>query len=167
MECLRGEGAPPPAVRAVVHAALHYVDAELLNALVLRRDCCSISAIKALQVTSHCTATVCTWRVTLQCCCYGRAHHVNIGVAADQACVALIRPIVTLTPNCACSFGVPNCFIDKTAGVLCAMVCMSARLVACWCQTHLACQAFCWQLHLLHSRSMPLRFVRCPMCRAV
>ena len=50
VECLRGEGAPPPAVRAVVHAALHYVDAELLNALVLRRDCCSISAIKALQV---------------------------------------------------------------------------------------------------------------------
>ena len=50
VESLRGEGAPPPAVRAVVHAALHYVDAELLNALVLRRDCCSISAIKALQV---------------------------------------------------------------------------------------------------------------------
>ena len=51
VECLRGEGAPPPAVRAVVYAALHYVDAELLNALVLRRDCCSISAIKALQVS--------------------------------------------------------------------------------------------------------------------
>ena len=50
LECLRGEGAPPPAVRAVVTAALRYVDAELLNALVLRRDCCSISAIKALQV---------------------------------------------------------------------------------------------------------------------
>lgn len=50
VECLRGEGAPPPAVRAVVFASLHYVDAELLNALVLRRDCCSISAIKALQV---------------------------------------------------------------------------------------------------------------------
>ena len=52
VECLRGEGAPPPAVRAVVFASLHYVDAELLNALVLRRDCCSISAIKALQVTA-------------------------------------------------------------------------------------------------------------------
>ena len=51
LECLRGEGAPPPAVRAVVTAALRYVDAELLNALVLRRDCCSISAIKALQVS--------------------------------------------------------------------------------------------------------------------
>ena len=51
VESLRGEGAPPPAVRAVVHAALHYVDAELLNALVLRRDCCSISAIKALQAS--------------------------------------------------------------------------------------------------------------------
>ena len=27
-----------------------YLDAELLNALVLRRDCCSVSAVKALQV---------------------------------------------------------------------------------------------------------------------
>ena len=58
VESLRGEGAPPPAVRAVVHAALHYVDAELLNALVLRRDCCSISAIKALQA-SPCAQSVC------------------------------------------------------------------------------------------------------------
>ncbi|KAK9829628.1 hypothetical protein WJX72_006968 [[Myrmecia] bisecta] len=49
LETLRGEGAPPPACRAVVYASLRYVDAELLNALVLRRDCCSISAIKALQ----------------------------------------------------------------------------------------------------------------------
>ncbi|KAK9865078.1 hypothetical protein WJX84_008101 [Apatococcus fuscideae] len=49
LETLRGEGAPPPACRAVVHAALRYVDAELLNALMLRRDCCSISAVKALQ----------------------------------------------------------------------------------------------------------------------
>ena len=50
LETLRGEGVPPPACRAVVHAALRYVDAELLNALMLRRDCCSISAIKVLQV---------------------------------------------------------------------------------------------------------------------
>ena len=50
LETLRGEGAPPPACRAVVHAALRYVDAELLNALMLRRDACSISAVKALQV---------------------------------------------------------------------------------------------------------------------
>jgi len=49
LEALRGEGAPPPACRAVVHAALRSVDAELLNALMLRRDCCSISAAKALQ----------------------------------------------------------------------------------------------------------------------
>ena len=49
LETLRGEGAPPPACRAVVHAALRYVDAELLNALMLRRDACSISAVKALQ----------------------------------------------------------------------------------------------------------------------
>ncbi|BDA45618.1 Myosin-17 [Coccomyxa sp. Obi] len=49
LETLRGEGAPPPACRAVVHAALRYVDAELLNALMLRRDACSVSAVKALQ----------------------------------------------------------------------------------------------------------------------
>lgn len=52
LETLRGEGVPPSACRAVVHAALRYVDAELLNALMLRRDCCSISAIKVLQVWS-------------------------------------------------------------------------------------------------------------------
>ena len=52
LETLRGEGAPPPACRAVVYAALRYLDAELLNALMLRRDCCSISAIKALNVSS-------------------------------------------------------------------------------------------------------------------
>ena len=52
LETLRGEGAPPPACRAVVHASLRYVDAELLNALMLRRDACSISAVKALQVSN-------------------------------------------------------------------------------------------------------------------
>ena len=54
LETLRGEGAPPPACRAVVHAALRYVDAELLNALMLRRDACSISAVKALQARQGC-----------------------------------------------------------------------------------------------------------------
>jgi len=49
IEVMRGEGAPPTAVRAVVAGALCYLDAELLNALVLRRDCCSVSAVKALQ----------------------------------------------------------------------------------------------------------------------
>lgn len=49
LETLRGEGCPPPACRAVVYAALCYVDAELLNALMLRRDTCSISAVKVLQ----------------------------------------------------------------------------------------------------------------------
>ena len=49
IEVMRGEGAPPTAVRAVVAGALAYLDAELLNALVLRRDCCSLSAVKALQ----------------------------------------------------------------------------------------------------------------------
>lgn len=50
LETLKGEGGPPPACRAVVCAALHYLDAELLNALMLRRDCCSTSAVKALKV---------------------------------------------------------------------------------------------------------------------
>lgn len=50
IEIMRGEGAPPTAVRAVVAGALTYIDAELVNALVLRRDCCSVSAVKALQV---------------------------------------------------------------------------------------------------------------------
>ena len=54
LETLRGEGAPPPACRAVVHASLRYIDAELLNALMLRRDACSISAVKALQVCFCC-----------------------------------------------------------------------------------------------------------------
>eukprot|EP00208_Stichococcus_sp_RCC1054_P002079 CAMPEP_0206143610 /NCGR_PEP_ID=MMETSP1473-20131121/21153_1 /ASSEMBLY_ACC=CAM_ASM_001109 /TAXON_ID=1461547 /ORGANISM="Stichococcus sp, Strain RCC1054" /LENGTH=1690 /DNA_ID=CAMNT_0053539093 /DNA_START=726 /DNA_END=5798 /DNA_ORIENTATION=+ len=49
IEVMRGEGAPPTAVRAVVAGGLCYLDAELLNALVLRRDCCSVSAVKALQ----------------------------------------------------------------------------------------------------------------------
>ena len=48
LETLRGEGAPPPACQAVVTAALRALDAHLLNALLLRRDCCSTSAVKAL-----------------------------------------------------------------------------------------------------------------------
>jgi len=91
VECLRGEGAPPPAVRAVVHAALHYVDAELLNALVLRRDCCSISAIKALQVRNLApTASengvhgrrvpwliACHQACMRSCACYSRDHQAS------------------------------------------------------------------------------------------
>eukprot|EP00887_Chlorella_sp_A99_P002927 scaffold24.g2927.t1 len=42
-------GVPPPAVRAVCWACLRYLDGQLLNALLLRRDCCSVSAAKALQ----------------------------------------------------------------------------------------------------------------------
>lgn len=56
LETLRGEGCPPSACRAVVHATLRFIDAELLNALMLRRDCCSISAVKALQVGSSFSA---------------------------------------------------------------------------------------------------------------
>lgn len=64
LETLRGEGAPPPACRAVVHAALRYVDAELLNALMLRRDACSISAVKALQVRLWAEASLSVFPLT-------------------------------------------------------------------------------------------------------
>lgn len=50
VETLRCEGAPPPLVKALISAALRYVDAELTNALMLRRDCCSTQSIKGLQV---------------------------------------------------------------------------------------------------------------------
>ncbi|PSC74954.1 Myosin-J heavy chain isoform A [Micractinium conductrix] len=46
---LRSEGVPAPTVRALAWGCLRYIDAELLNALLLRRDCCSLSAAKALQ----------------------------------------------------------------------------------------------------------------------
>ncbi|KAH7619484.1 hypothetical protein Ndes2526B_g06464 [Nannochloris sp. 'desiccata'] len=48
VEVLRTQGVPAAAVRAVVWATLRYIDGELLNALLLRRDCCSVSAAKAL-----------------------------------------------------------------------------------------------------------------------
>ena len=50
VEVMRGEGSPPTAVRAVVFGALCQLDAELLNQLLVRRDCCTMSAIKILQV---------------------------------------------------------------------------------------------------------------------
>ncbi len=49
VEVMRGEGSPPTAVRAVVFGALCQLDAELLNQLLVRRDCCTMSAIKILQ----------------------------------------------------------------------------------------------------------------------
>jgi myosin-5 len=48
VEVLRTQGVPAAAIRAVVWATLRYIDGELLNALLLRRDCCSVSAAKAL-----------------------------------------------------------------------------------------------------------------------
>lgn len=48
VDALKKEGVPPPAVRAVVYAALRFVDGELFNALLMRRECCSISGAKAL-----------------------------------------------------------------------------------------------------------------------
>ncbi len=50
---MRGEGSPPTAVRAVVFGALCQLDAELLNQLLVRRDCCTMSAIKILQARTH------------------------------------------------------------------------------------------------------------------
>ncbi len=77
LETLRGEGAPPPACRAVVHAALRYVDAELLNALMLRRDACSISAVKALQVMP-------------------RASYFQLGFSKDKAWVCTQQSLTSL-----------------------------------------------------------------------
>lgn len=48
-DVLRQEGLPGPAVQAVMWAALRFIDGELLNALLLRRECCSVSAARALQ----------------------------------------------------------------------------------------------------------------------
>ena len=52
VETLRGEGAPPPLVKAVVSASLRFVDAELLNALMLRREVCSTQGVTALKVSN-------------------------------------------------------------------------------------------------------------------
>jgi myosin-5 len=49
LAALRARGAPAPAVRAAAWATLRYIDGELLNALLLRRECCSVSAARALQ----------------------------------------------------------------------------------------------------------------------
>ena len=49
VEILKKENLPRPAVKAVTWAILHFIDGELLNALLLRRDCCSVSSAKALQ----------------------------------------------------------------------------------------------------------------------
>lgn len=48
VETLRSEGVPAPAVRALSLACLRHIDAELLNALLLRRDCCSMSGARVL-----------------------------------------------------------------------------------------------------------------------
>lgn len=61
LEALRSEGVPPPACRAVMFGGLRYLDAELLNALMLRRDCCSTSAVRALKVTPSSLAPSLEW----------------------------------------------------------------------------------------------------------
>ena len=71
LEAMRTEGVPPPACRAVMFGALRYLNAELLNALVLRRDCCSTSAVKALKVELTCHIPVAVfhrylWKICLQ-----------------------------------------------------------------------------------------------------
>jgi len=43
-------GLPPPAVQAVLLAALSYLNAELMNDLMTRRQSCSTSALKVLQL---------------------------------------------------------------------------------------------------------------------
>ena len=97
LETLRGEGAPPPACRAVVHAALRYVDAELLNALMLRRDCCSISAVKALQVSlsycHHCQIS----NLSMQ---FDPSPHTISGFAPISAC--FVTPVSTFHQDRLC-----------------------------------------------------------------
>jgi len=43
-------GLPPPAVQAVISSTLSYLDAELMNDLMTRRQSCSTSALKVLQL---------------------------------------------------------------------------------------------------------------------
>jgi hypothetical protein len=45
---LTASSLPTPAVRAVMFAALRYIDGELFNALLMRRELCSVSAARAL-----------------------------------------------------------------------------------------------------------------------
>lgn len=47
---LKDNHLPMPAIRAVVWATLRYIDGELLNGILLRRDYCSVSTAKALRV---------------------------------------------------------------------------------------------------------------------
>ena len=49
IETLKSENIPSSAVKAIAWAILHFIDGELLNSLLLRRDYCSVSAAKALQ----------------------------------------------------------------------------------------------------------------------
>lgn len=45
---LQENSTPVPAVRALVWASLRYIDGRLLNELLMRRPCCSVSSAKAL-----------------------------------------------------------------------------------------------------------------------
>ena len=67
VEVMRGEGSPPTAVRAVVFGALCQLDAELLNQLLVRRDCCTMSAIKILQARRD-AHTACAARLRCRAC---------------------------------------------------------------------------------------------------
>lgn len=49
VSALKREGLPAPAVKAITLALLGYIDGQVLNSLMLRRDCCSTSSVKALQ----------------------------------------------------------------------------------------------------------------------
>ena len=75
LEAMRTEGVPPPACQAVIFGALRYLNAELLNALVLRRDCCSTSAVKALKVLTHSIAFIVQQIQLYQLC---RSHGVEV-----------------------------------------------------------------------------------------
>ena len=91
---MRGEGSPPTAVRAVVFGALCQLDAELLNQLLVRRDCCTMSAIKILQArlgaayTPHHVAAV--WQDCLLSMLHSK-HHASPPNAENFARLAVCK----------------------------------------------------------------------------
>jgi myosin V len=79
IETLKQQGVPAPAIRAITWATLRFIDGELLNALLLRRDCCSVSAAKALQTGIAALREISTF-VGADC-----------GCAPEDASIALAR----------------------------------------------------------------------------
>ncbi len=95
VEVMRGEGSPPTAVRAVVFGALCQLDAELLNQLLVRRDCCTMSAIKILQARrsgSRILQSIQSWLVPFKL--LHRRGRLSLARVMPEAC-ACLPPRVT------------------------------------------------------------------------